>query len=564
MTVTAAELVALPLFDGCEPEDLKPVIDTVTGVRAVHEGELVCAEGDEADRWWIVADGMADVTVGGIYTASIGPGETIGELALLDGARRGATVKATTDMTLHEVDGRQFIEALIASPRVAVALLREVTVRLRATNLRPPRPSPIVVREPTVAGPTAAGPTAQPKEFDPRTPGYVADPQAHLAALREEAPVHYSEAIASWFVTRYEDVHRLTRSRSLAGSVTTIDVADARDAIPVDAKPRPGYKMMIRRDGEDHMRIRRLVSKVFTPRAVGRWQDRAESIVERLLDGAAERTELDVMADFAMPLPVQVISEMLGMPEADTPQLRTWTRTLTRGLDPFSTAEEQEASASAGRAISDYVRSVVTDKRSTPGQDILTSLIEAEEQGAILDEDEIVAQVLLLYVAGHETTLNLIGNGLTHLFRFPDQLDRLRAEPGLDANAVEEVLRFESPAQITRRVTVEPVEIGDVTIPTRAHLTLSLASANHDPRQWGPTADVLDLARPGAHEHVSFGGGGHFCLGAALARLEGKAALPRLVRRFPRIEAAYDEPDWLPRMALRGVDTLRVTLRPPG
>jgi cytochrome P450 len=167
----------------------------------------------------------------------------------------------------------------------------------------------------------------------------------------------------------------------------------------------------------------------------------------------------------------------------------------------------------------------------------------------------------MLYIAGHETTLNLIGNGVTHLFRFPDQLDRLRLEPELDANAVEEVLRFESPAQLTRRVNLEPIEIGGVSIPAGSHLTLSLASANRDPRKWGPTADALDIARPGANEHVSFGGGAHFCLGASLARLEGKAALPRLVRRFPKMAPAYDEPAWTNRMTLRGVEKLPVTLR---
>ena len=209
----------------------------------------------------------------------------------------------------------------------------------------------------------------------------------------------------------------------------------------------------------------------------------------------------------------------------------------------------------------DYVRQVVEDKRRHPGDDILTALIQAEEAGDRLDTDEIQAQVLLLYVAGHETTANLIGNGLTHLFRFPDQLDLLRADPGLDANAVEEMLRFDSPAHFTRRVNREALEVDGVTIPEASLITLALGSANHDPRKWGPTADVLDVARPGANEHVSFGGGAHFCLGNALARLEAQAALPKLVRRFPRMEPAYTEPAWMHRITLRGVETLPVTLR---
>jgi cytochrome P450 len=230
-------------------------------------------------------------------------------------------------------------------------------------------------------------------------------------------------------------------------------------------------------------------------------------------------------------------------------------------LDPFLTAEEDEAATAAGQGMFDYVGEIVEDKRQHPGDDILSALIEAEEAGDRLETDEIQAQVLLLYLAGHETTANLIGNGLTHLFRFPDQLDLLRADPGLDANAVEELLRFDGPAHFTRRVNREPLELDGVTIPEASLITLALGSANHDPRKWGPTADILDVARPGANEHVSFGGGSHFCLGNALARLEAQSALPKLVRRFPRMAPAYTEPDWMHRITLRGVETLPVTLR---
>jgi cytochrome P450 len=252
---------------------------------------------------------------------------------------------------------------------------------------------------------------------------------------------------------------------------------------------------------------------------------------------------------------------MLGMPSRDVGQLREWSHLLTRGLDPSITAEEDDAAAAAGQAMFDYVGQVVADKRRAPGDDILTALIQAEEAGDRLTTEEIQAQVLTLYLAGHETTANLIGNGLTHLFRFPDQMEILRADPGLDANAVEEVLRYDSPAQFTRRVNPEPLEVGGVTIPAASLVTLALGSANRDPRKWGPTADVLDVARPGANEHVSFGGGSHFCLGNALARLETQVALPKLVRRFPRMAPVSTEPAWLHRITLRGVETLPVVLR---
>jgi cytochrome P450 len=400
-----------------------------------------------------------------------------------------------------------------------------------------------------------------PPAFDPGVDGYFEDPYAHLAPLREQAAVHWSEAISSWVVTRYEDVHRLSRDRSLLGSVGTQDpVATLAGQASEAARRRRLDKTMTRRDGEDHRRLRRLVSMVFTPRAVSSWRDRADRIAEQLLAEAADKATIDVMSEFALPLPVQIISEMLGMPSADIGQLRDWSRILTRGIDPSITPEEDEAATAAGRAMFDYVAQVVVDKRKDPGDDILTALIQAEEAGDRLDTEEIQAQVMLLYIAGHETTANLIGNGLTNLFRFPDQMDVLRADPGLDANAVEEVLRYDSPAQFTRRVNRQPLEVGGITIPEASLITLALGSANRDPRKWGPTADILDVARPGANEHVSFGGGSHFCLGNALARLEARVALPKLLRRFPRMEPASTEPAWMHRITLRGVETLPVVL----
>jgi cytochrome P450 len=348
----------------------------------------------------------------------------------------------------------------------------------------------------------------------------------------------------------------------LLGSVGTLDPVAALTGQASEAHRRRCLdKTMTRRDGDDHLRLRRLVSKVFTPRALSRWKDRADRIVERLLGEATDRGTIDVMSDFALPLPIQVISEMLGMPRADTGQLRDWSRALTRGLDPSLTTEEDEAATAAGQAMFAYVGQVVADKRKDPGDDVLTALIEAEEAGDRLTTEEIQAQVMTLYVAGHETTANLIGNGLTNLFRFPEQIDLLRADPGLDANAVEEVLRYDGPVHFTRRVNREPLDVGDITIPAGSLLTLALASANRDPLKWGPTADVLDVARPGANEHVAFGGGAHYCLGNALARLETQAALPTLVRWFPRMQPATAEPAWIHRITLRGVETLPVTLR---
>jgi cytochrome P450 len=557
MVSTAAELSTLALFEGCRPEDLAPVARAITGERRAVEGEVICAEDDKADRWWIVVDGLADVTVGGLYAATIGPGETIGELALLDGELRGATVTATSEMLLEEISGEEFVDALLASPRLSFALLRQLAVRLRTANERPSRPGP----RPEPAPPSVVAPTAaRPLLLDPLAADYFADPYDQLGALREQTPVHWSDLLGSYVVLRYEDVHRLSRAASLTGSITT--GRPTVTAVTAEAPARMGRtdKMMIRRDGADHIRLRRLVSKVFTPRAVQRWREESESIVERQLAAAAEQGEIDVIADYALPLPAQIISGMLGIPRDDIVRLRDWSQTVVTNLEPLTSPERQETIDAAARAMLGYLEELIGDKRAHPGDDILTALVQAEEAGDCLDDEEVQAQVMLLYIAGHETTVNLIGNGMTDLFRFPDQLDRMRTDPSLDANAVEEVLRFDSPAQFTRRVNHEPLEIGDVTIPEGSLVTLALSAANRDPRKWGPTAGALDIARPRANEHVSFGGGPHFCLGASLARMEGQIALPRLVRRFPRMQPVHTEPAWSHRMMLRGVDSLPVTL----
>jgi cytochrome P450 len=558
MATTAAELGALAFFQGCSDADLTGLETAVTGARHVVAGDVICSEGDTADRWWIVVDGLADVTTRGLFVGTIGPGETIGELALLDGEPRNATVTAATDMELREVSGGDFVGALLDNPSLSLALLRQLAMRLRLADEAPLRQSrpPRIMSKPMI-DPGAARST----ELDPFAPGYFDDPYPYFAALRDHAPVHWSERLDSFVVTRYDDVHRLIRDRTMLGSVTTNDPLATLLGQPAPkAQRRRVDKMMIRRDGEDHTRLRRLVSKVFTPRALQQWKERAETVVDRLLDEAADKGKIDVMQEYALQLPVTIISEMLGMPLNDLPQLRNWSRALTKGLDPFISEEDEEAAVAAGTAMFAYIEAVVADKRSHLSGDILSALIEAEEQGDRLDVEEVQAQVMLLYIAGHETTVNLIGNGLVEMFRAPEQMDRLRVDPALAANAVEEVLRYNSPVQITRRVNQDPLEIGGVTIPRGSLITLGLASANRDPRKWGPTVDEFDIARPGANEHVSFGAGAHYCLGASLARLEGQVALPRLVRRFPHMEPAYTEPSWMPRMALHGVETLPVIL----
>ncbi len=399
--------------------------------------------------------------------------------------------------------------------------------------------------------------------FDPFAPGYFDNPYPHYAALRRAEPAYFEPRATAYILTRYDDVSRLARDRTMVVEISRatptprIMTELARNA----AVGAGADKWMVFRDGEDHARLRRLVSQVFTPRAIASWHRRTEVIVDQLLSAAAEQDPFDVIDQFARPLPALIISEMLGIPARDMPLLLGWSHSLIRTIESMNTPDEEQRVVAATRAMVDYLREMLAEKRSRSDDDILTALLAAEDSGDHLSTDEVVAQVVMLYFAGHETAENLIGNGLTHLFAHPEQLRRLRADPGLDAAAIEELLRFDAPVQFTRRIAVRPFVLHGTPIPVGADVLLGLGAANRDPDKWGDDADVLDLTRPDANEHMTFSGGAHYCLGASLARLEGRIALPGLIRRFPDLTPAYDRPAWAPRMVLRGVERLPVHLK---
>jgi cytochrome P450 len=399
--------------------------------------------------------------------------------------------------------------------------------------------------------------------FNPFEPGFTDDPYPHWSLLREHSPVHETP-LDFWLLFRYDDVHRFVRDPA-----TSVEDGNARPGL-LDAMAEQvlgdrandrGGRAMLNLDDPDHARLRRLVSKAFTPRTVERLRPRVQQLVDEALDRAADAGGMELVGDLAFPLPFAVISEMLGMPEADAAQLREWSGTLVRSLEPIVDPALMHAIVDAGDAMQGFTRDVVAWKRANPADDMLSGLIAAEDAGDALTDDELIDQVMLLYIAGHETTVNLIGNGMLALLRHPDQLDRLRHDPGLDANAVEELLRYDPPVQMTRRITLTDVEVGGHAIPAGTFVACVLASANRDASHFGPTADRVDLARPDAHDHLAFGGGVHYCLGAALARLEGQVAIGSLVRRFATIEAAGD-PVWNGRLNLRGLDRLALAVGP--
>ncbi|HEV8063944.1 MAG TPA: cytochrome P450 [Acidimicrobiales bacterium] len=393
--------------------------------------------------------------------------------------------------------------------------------------------------------------------YNPFQPGYSEDPYPHLQELRENDPVH-NNPLGIWIMFRYDDIVQMLRDRTLSVEDRNI-VPNEQMLLLGDAFAQEsdrGGNSMLGRDPPDHTRLRRLVSKAFTPRMIEQLRPRVEELVNSSLDAAGP--EWDVIDGLAFPLPFAVISQMLGTPETDSVQLRQWSGMVVRSLEPVADPEVLKAIAAAAENLEGLVLEIIKWKRANPADDLLSGLIAAEEDGDKLSEEELADQVALLYIAGHETTVNLIGNGILGLLRHRHQFERLRQDPKLAAGSIDEFLRFDSPVQSTRRITLSPISVGDTQIDTGAFVVLSLASANRDPAKWGPDADQLDITRQNAADHVSFGGGNHHCLGAHLARLEGEVAISRLIQRFPNMDIAGDLV-WNGRTNLRGLTHLPVT-----
>lgn len=372
---------------------------------------------------------------------------------------------------------------------------------------------------------------------NPLDPAFRDDPYPALNRLREIEPVNRTP-FGIWRLTRYDDVVRLLRDVP-----TGVRLADG--GLPGEdrrALARPGL-FMLQQDPPNHTRLRKLVSKAFTPRAVERLRPRAQAIVDDLLDRAAERGELDGIADLARPVPATLICEMLGVPLADHDRLTEWTAQATHLLAAQFLPEMQlDASRRAAEDLAGYFSELIAERRARPRDDMLTELIRAEEEGDRLSPEELLSQAIGLLIAGFETTIGLIGNGVLTLLRHPGELRRLRDDPALTASAVEECLRYDGPIVLTVRILREDTRFGDVTIPRDAQVMAMLAAANRDPARF-PEPDRFDIARD-PNPHLAFGGGTHLCLGTHLARMEAQIALGSLVRRFPDLALASDERAW--------------------
>lgn len=358
-------------------------------------------------------------------------------------------------------------------------------------------------------------------------------------------------------LTRHADVLAALRDPRLSSNPRHVAASRARRGT-ASILGDMDIQLMLTADAPDHTRLRRLANKAFTPRAVEALRPRVTELVDGLLDEAAVRDEVDLMGAIAEPLPVMVICELLGVPAADWDQFKPWSNAIGRVLDADADAETMGKALPAVMGFVQYFAGLIEERRNRPQTDLLSALIAAGDEGEKLSEQELFAMIILLFIAGHETTTNLLGNGTLALLRHRSQLDALRDDRGLAVAATEELLRYDAPVQITARTATEPLELNGLSLDKGEAVVCGLAAANRDPRHV-EEPDELRLAR-GKPTHLALGNGMHHCLGAPLARLEGQIVFDRLARRFPAMELTDDRPPYRDHFVLRGLAALPIVL----
>ena len=379
------------------------------------------------------------------------------------------------------------------------------------------------------------------------------NPYPAYAALREKGQAHRSRLLNAWIFGHYRDVDVILRDWQRFSS----DGRKAKRPGKRTVIPDPGASpSMLSLDPPDHRRLRGLVSKAFTPRAVNALEPHIRSLMHELLDGVDNLSGFDLMDAIARPLPVIVIAEMLGVPPEDRPRFRGWSDRRARILEPTISAEERADAVLAAADLDAYFAPLVERRRADPQDDILSGLAQAEEEGDRLDGGEVIALMRLLLVAGNETTVNLIGNGMLALMQHPEQLQRLRDDPALIPSAVEELLRYDSPVQLDLRRIVEDCDVNGFPVKRGEDIVVLIGGANRDPGQF-EDPDGLDVGREG-NSHISFGRGIHACIGAPLARLEARIAIEVLLERFSSIRLSGPPPEFRSSIVLRGLETLPV------
>ena len=365
--------------------------------------------------------------------------------------------------------------------------------------------------------------------------------------LRRKDPVHRLRMINAWVLTEYEHVNTVLRDHSRFSR---------------DYGGDTQYRSLLDLDPPDHTRLRSLVSKAFTPRSVAELAPRIQQVVDDLLDSTIGRDRFDLIDEFAYPLPVTVIAEMLGVPSEDMDTFKSWSNDVALSVEPTVNDRQRRRIEEAGAKLYEYFEGIIEQRRESPQDDMITALIAAEDEGDRLTHEELLTTLLLLLVAGNETTRNLIGNGMLALVRNPDQFERLRNDPGLIDSAIAEMLRFDSPVQLDGRMVSEDVEIGGKRIRAGQRAICLIGAANRDPSVF-TDPQTFDIGRR-EQSHISFGRGIHHCLGAPLAVLEGRIAFTSLLERFSSVRL-LSEPDYREQAVLRGVKQLWLEVeRSPG
>ena len=394
--------------------------------------------------------------------------------------------------------------------------------------------------------------------YNPLSGRMAQDPYPEYAKLRERDPVHRSRLANAWVFTRYADVDAILRDhRNFSSDPRKRELSKRQRA----ALPSPDDYTMLFLDPPDHTRLRSLVNKAFTRRAINALEPNVRALLQGLLDGVGDPASgFDLMEAVAHPLPVIVIAEMLGVPPEDRARFRVWSNQRARLLEPTISQKEREVAAEAAKALDEYFTPVIETRRAAPQEDIISALAQAEEAGDTLTEREMLTMLRLLLVAGNETTTNLIGNGMLALLRHPDQFERLRADPDLIPAAVEELLRFDSPVQTDFRGALRDCEVNGFPVRQGQGVITLLGAANRDPAAF-EHPDRLDVGRAGGN-HLSFGRGIHHCLGAPLARLEGRIVLETLLERFSSMRLLSERPAFRNSVVLRGLRSLPVAAVP--
>jgi cytochrome P450 len=396
-------------------------------------------------------------------------------------------------------------------------------------------------------------------QFDPLSPEFKRDPYPVYAVLREETPIFYHDTMRFWFVSRHEDVSALLRDRRFGRSIEHIMSREEAGLPPRNPAYASFHKLgahsMFDKEPPDHTRLRSLVHKVFTPRRVELLRGKIEAISNDLIDRALPKGRMDLLEDFAVPIPVTVIAELLGISESDRHHLRPWSNDIVALYELNHTPEQAARAIAAAEEFSDYLRNLARLRKREPQDDLITALATVEEAGDVLTEDELISTCVLLLNAGHEATVNVVGNGMLALFKNPQQFHLLRDQPEHLATAIEELMRYDTPLQLFRRWVLEDVIYKGVAFKRGQEIALLFGAANRDPLVFAQP-DQLDITRK-ENPHISFSLGIHYCLGAPLARLELQTALSTLLRRLPNLRLEV-EPEYRDGYVIRGLKDLIV------